>query len=97
MRHRRSSIARIVGRGVKRRAVAFRGAARGLRAAGHTLRSARLPRAAGGRRAHGRVAARTAPIAQSAAQTIEREYPPVIHGVLSTRRIYAGAVDTRRL
>src|SRR6516165_4596211 len=76
MRRRKPSIARIAGGGGKRRAMAFRGTARGLRAAGHTLRSARLPRAAGGHRAHGRVAAGTASIAQAASQTIARDHSP---------------------
>src|SRR5260370_10419161 len=92
---RRPSIARIAGRGGKRRAVAFRGAARGLRAAGHTPRPARLPRAARGRRAHGRVAAGTAPIAQAASQTIEREHPPATDNVLSTQGASAPALLTR--
>src|SRR6266446_5112233 len=70
-------------------------AALGLRAAGHTPRPARLPRAARGRRAHGRVAAGTAPIAQAASQTIEREHPPATDNVLSTQGASAPALLTR--
>ena len=62
----------VAGRRGKFRALAFRSAARGLRAARHALRPPRLRRAAGGRCPHGRPADPADTVAQAERQVIER-------------------------